>query len=129
MSTVRQSLSSVIYQNLIIPHPGNVAQALFYFSTALLPLRCEVETSQACIVPFLPPVLLLSFTVFNSLFLYQLLYLLLTSCHLNFIFSVFHSALCPPLCLSTRSFLKILPLGVRRIPDIPGSWLVTTKER
>lgn len=55
MSITGQSLSSVIYQNLIILHTGNAEQALFYFSTASLPLKCELQTSQACLTPSRPP--------------------------------------------------------------------------
>lgn len=81
MSTARQSLSSVIYQNLIILHTGNATQGLFYFSTASLPLKCELQTSQACCTPpppphhhphpHLPPTrpVLLSFNMFYSFFL------------------------------------------------------------
>ncbi len=91
MSTIR--LSSAIYQNLIILHTGNAEQAPVYFSTALLPLKCELQTSQASPTPT-PPCCFYSpcFIPFSSrpaiLFIARFLTLALYSVYLR-------SALCP----------------------------------
>lgn len=104
----------------------NAEQARFYFSTASLPLKRELQTSQD--FPPLTPTLCCfyspRFILFSSrptiLFIAHFLTLALLSLfHLRLVF----------LTLSfTVSPLKKLPSGVRQIPDIPGSWLMTTKE-
>lgn len=126
MSTMRQSLSSVIYQNLIILHTGNAVQAHFYFSTAALPLKCELQTSQACLAPSLPPALccfhspcFIPFFLSTSYFIY---------CSLPDTYTLFSPSFALPCVLFALCPLKMLPSGVRQIPDIPGSRLMTARE-
>lgn len=72
MSTIRPSLSSVIYQNLIILHAGNAEQAPFFIF--LLP-RCHSSVNCRHHRPASPPAslpphpVLLLFTMFYSFFL------------------------------------------------------------
>lgn len=133
-STKGRVFSSVVYQNVIILHTGNAEQAPFYFSTALLPLKCELQTPQACIPTLTTPSptrpVLLLFAMFYSFFLSTSYFIY---CSLpdtrTFIISLFHSALCPLTLLFTISPPEMSPSGVRQIPDIPGSGLMTAKER
>lgn len=90
MSIIGQSLSSVVHQNLIILHAGNAEQTLFYFSTASLPLKCELQTSQAC--PPQPPHVAFIHRVLSLFPLVQLFYLLLASWLSHFALPSFHSA-------------------------------------
>lgn len=109
----RQSLSSVIHQNLIMPK-----RALLHFFLVSVLLQCYVRhhrpTSETPLrVAFIRNVLLLLF-LSTGYFIYC------------FHFSSLHPVSSSPFVIAPPPEMQ--PSGVRQIPDIPGSRLMMAKE-